>query len=157
MTNTILLSAIARFLHNLFTAVWVGGLLMLTLTIVPAAKQMFGSNPQAKNMVNAISKRHSVWVYVSIAGLILTGILQARLAPGFQGLMQFSNLYSAVLSIKHILAAAMVAIALYRSLVLVPRQAAATPAQNRLSLALLFTNTALGVVVLFLSGLSAAL
>ncbi len=65
-----------------------------------------------------IQKRHSVWVYVSMIGLVLTGLLQANRSPAFQGLFSFGNTYSSVLTIKHILVVAMIAIALYRSLVL---------------------------------------
>jgi len=53
--------------------------------------------------MDAIQKRHRVWVYVSMIGLVLTGLLQANRSPAFDGLFSFGNTNSTVLAIKHIL------------------------------------------------------
>ncbi len=116
-TKTIVF-ALITFLHDLFTAVWIGGLITLGLTVLPSVKKVLGKGPQTKKLMDTIQKRHSVWVYVSMIGLVLTGLLQANRSPAFQGLFSFGNTYSTVLTIKHILVVAMIAIALYRSLVL---------------------------------------
>ena len=149
--------AVVTFLHDLFTAVWVGGLITLGITVLPSAKEVLGMGPQTKKLMDAIQKRLSVLVYVSIVGLVLTGFLQANRSPAFQGLFSFGNLYSTVLTLKHILVLAMIAVALYRSLVLGRRSGPSTPSQEKLSAGLLFLNIVLGVAVLLLSGFSAAL
>ena len=149
--------AIVTFLHDLFTAVWVGGVITLGITVLPSAKKVLGMGPQTKKLMDAIQKRLSVLVYVSIVGLVLTGLLQANRASEFQGLFNFSNSYSTVLTIKHILVLAMSAVALYRSLVLGRRSGPSTPSQEKLSAGLLFLNIILGVAILLLSGFSAAL
>ena len=148
--------AIVTFLHDLFTAVWVGGLITLGLTVLPSARQVFGKGPQTKKLLDAIQKRLSVLVYVSIVGLILTGVLQANRNPAFNGLFHFGNPYSTALSLKHIAVVVMVGIALFRSLVLGHRPAPLTPSQEKLSVGLLLVNMILGIVVLLLTGFSVA-
>ncbi len=148
--------AIVTFLHDLFTAVWIGGLITLGITVLPAAKEVLGMGPQTKKLMDAIQKRLSVLVYVSIVGLILTGLLLSNRSPAFQGLFSFGNTYSTVLSLKHILVLVMVALALIRSLVLGRRSGPPSPAQEKLKVGLLFLNIALGIGVLLLSGFAAA-
>ncbi len=149
--------AIVTFLHDLFTAVWIGGLITLGLTVLPSAKKVLGMGPQTKKLMDAIQKRLSVLVYVSIVVLMLTGMLQANRNPAFQGLFSFGNSYSTVLTFKHILVLVMVAVALYRSLVLGRRSGPSTPSQEKLSAGLLFLNIILGVAILLLTGFSVAL
>jgi len=149
--------ALVTFLHDLFTAVWIGGLITLGLTVLPSARKVLGMGPQTKQLMDTIQKRLSVLVYVSIVGLILTGILQANRTAAFQGLFSFDNNYSTVLSLKHVAVMAMVGIALYRSLVLGRRRGPSTPAREKLSARLLLINIVLGIGVLLLSGFTAAL
>jgi len=149
--------AIVTFLHDLFTAVWVGGVITLGITVLPSAKKVLGMGPQTKKLMDAIQKRLSVLVYVSIVGLVLTGLLQANRSPAFQGLFSFGNAYSTVLALKHILVLAMIAVSLYRSLVLGRQSGPSTPSQQKLSAGLLFLNIVLGIAILLLSGFSTAL
>ena len=156
MLNNTIFIALITFLHDLFTAIWIGGLITFGLTVMPSAKKIFGKGPETKKLMDAIQKRHSVWVYVSIAGLVLTGILQARGSPAFQGLFSFGNAYSTVLAIKHILVITMIAIALYRS-VLGRAGVKPEPAKEKLKASLLIINIVLGVAILLASGFNAAL
>jgi len=148
--------AVITFLHDLFTAVWVGGLITLGITVLPSAKKVLGAGPQTKKLMDTIQKRLSVLVYVSIVVLVVTGMLQANRNPAFQGLFSFGNPYSTVLTLKHILVLAMVAVALIRSLALGRRSGPATASQEKLSAGLLFLNIALGIVVLLLTGFAVA-
>ncbi len=146
--------ALITFLHDLFTAVWIGGLITLGLTVMPSVKKVLGKGPQTKKLMDAIQKRHSVWIYVSLIGLIITGLLQSNRSPEFLGLFSFGNAYSTILAIKHILVLAMVAIALYRSLAL---ENTSTPAEEKLKVRLLVLNIIFGISILLLSGFTAAL
>lgn len=144
--------AIMTFLHDLFTVVWIGGLFTLGLIVLPAARQVFGAGPDTKKLLAAIQQRLSAFVYVSIAGLLLTGLLMSRSNPAFQGLFSFTNAYSTTLGLKHIVVIIMIGIALYRSLVLGRHKAPLTQPQEKLNAALLFANLILGILVLLLSG-----
>jgi uncharacterized membrane protein len=146
--------AVVTFLHDLFTVVWVGGLIALGLVVMPSARKVLGMGPQTKKLMETIQKRMSMLVYVSIVGLLLTGLLLSRRSPAFQGLLQFGNTYSIVLVFKHILVLLMIAVTLLRSLAL---RRVSGPTQERLKTGLLFLNIALGILVLILSGFSAAL
>jgi uncharacterized membrane protein len=152
-TKTIIF-ALVTFLHDLFTAVWIGGLITLGLTVMPSVKKVLGKSPQTKKLMDAIQKRHSVLIYVSLVGLVLTGLLQANRTSAFLGLFSFGNTYSAVLAVKHILVLAMIVIALYRSLALAQ---ASTPVQEKLKATLLILNIVFGVSILLLSGFITAL
>ena len=154
MSAQTIVFALVTFLHDLFTAVWIGGLITLGLTVMPSVKKVLGKGPQTKKLMDAVQKRHSVWVYVSLVGLVLTGLLQANRSPVFLGLFSFGNAYSAILTIKHILVIAMIAIALYRSLAL---GGASTPSQEKLKAILMMLNIIFGVSILLLSGFTAAL
>ena len=149
--------AIVTFLHDLFTVVWIGGLITLGVIVMPSARKVVGAGPQLKQLMDTIRRRLSVLVYVSIVVLMVTGMLMANRSPAFQGLFNFGNAYSTVLTVKHILVLVMVGLALYRSLVLGRRSRPPAPSQERLSAGLLFLNIVLGIVVLLLSGFSAAL
>lgn len=157
MNPNILAFALIRFLHDLFTAVWIGGLIAIGLSALPSARQVFGKSPQTKNLMDAIQKRQSLLVYVSIAGLAITSLLMARRSPDFAGLFSFASAYSAGLSVKHILILGMIGIALYRSLVLGRSARHSTPLQEKLSARLLVTNIVLGIAVLLVSGFLSAL
>jgi putative copper export protein len=149
--------AIMTFLHDLFTAVWVGGLITLGMTVLPSAKQVSGAGPQTKKLMDAIQRRLSLLVHVSIVGLVLTGMLLSNRSTAFQGLFRFANTYSTILALKHILVLAMIGIALYRSLVLGRQRGPSTPSQEKRSAGLLFLNIALGIAVLLLSAFCATL
>jgi len=157
MSERFAVFGMVTFLHDLFTAVWIGGLIMMGITLIPAVRKTLGRGPQVKELMDAIQRRQSILVYISIAGLILTGFLQARRSPAFVGLFSFANTYSMALAVKHILVAAMVAISLYRSLAVGRRGQPLTPSQEKLSAGLLFLNIGMGITVLLLSGLLAAL
>lgn len=157
ITSQQILIGMAGFLHNLFTAFWVGGLLMISFTLLHASREAFGSGPQTRDLMKAILRRHRVWVYISMVGLFISGMIQARTQPAFNGLLRFDTLYSTLISIKHLLTFAMIGIALFRSLVVGKKLEKSEPQKMKQSLRLIFINTGLGVAVLFISGLIAAL
>jgi len=148
--------ALVTFLHNLCTVVWIGGLITLGVIVLPSARKVLGVGPQTKELMDTIQRRLSVLVYVSIAVLVLTGLLMANRSPAFQGLFTFGNAYSTVLALKHILVLAMIIVALFRSLVLGRWDGLSSQAREKLKAGLLFFNIVLGILVLLLSGFSAA-
>ncbi|MCD4803985.1 MAG: hypothetical protein K8R16_13695 [Anaerolineales bacterium] len=154
MATKTIVFALVTFAHDLLTAVWIGGLITLGLTVMPSVKKVLGKGPETKKLMDTIQKRNSVLIYVSMIGLVLTGLLQANRTSAYLGLFSLGNTYSAILAVKHILVLAMIAIALYRSLVL---SKASTPAQEKLKATLLILNIIFGVGILLLSGFTAVL
>ena len=84
MANKQIIFAIITFLHNLFTVIWIGGLVTLTFTILPVSKKTFGIEQTGKLMDN-IQKKLSILVYISIIILTITGILMSKKANSFTG------------------------------------------------------------------------
>lgn len=157
MSAKIIVFALVSSLHDLFSAIWMGGLIVTVLAFMPAVKAVLGANPQAKKVMSAFQKRQSTWVYISIVGLILTGLLMTERSPEFERLFGFGNPYTAALSIKHILVLAMIAISLYRSLVLGRAQGPSSAQKEKLNAKLLLANVVLAFSVLLTSGFVAAL
>lgn len=149
--------ALVNFAHDLFTAIWVGGLLVFALTVIPSARSALGAGPQTRKLMDTLQKRQSWLALVSMAGLVLTGLLQARRAADFAGLFSWANPYSAVLSLKHLLFVGMVAIALIRRFALRTSEDQPNPKGEKTKAILLYVNAGLGVLVLLLSGFNAAL
>jgi uncharacterized membrane protein len=144
------------FLHDFFTAIWVGGLFMITLTTLPALKNILGHSPESEKTMDAIMRRHSKWVYISIVGLIITGVMLARGSNEFSGLFNFSSVYNSLLSIKHILVILMVGLALIRSLGFKSLAKAPDMKKKKMSLLMMHLNALAGLLVLFLSALTAS-
>ncbi len=156
MSNELIISAFVTFLHDLFTAVWIGGLIAMGLTTLPAARKVLAGS-QIRQFMDAILQRQSALVYVSMIGLVVTGALQANRNPAFQGLFSLGNAYTTALTLKHILVLAMIIVSLFRSLALRHRSTLAGSLQETLSMRLLLVNIILGVAVLLISGFVAAL
>lgn len=155
MTQTF--QGIIIFLHNLFTALWVGGLLMLSLAVLPGLKKAFGHSTESEKAMDAITRQQRKFVLISIIGLLITGVLLARTSAGFRGLFNFSNTFGALLSIKHILVFLMTVVTLVRAFGFRKLETAKDLAKKKTSLVLMHLNAILGVLVLLLSGLVAAI
>ena len=149
--------ALVSFLHDLFIAIWMGGLIVTALAFMPAVKNVLGASPQTKKIMNAFQKRQSIWVDISIVGLILTGLLMTNRSPEFEQLFGFGNPYMTALSIKHILVLVMIGITLYRSLILGRAQGPSSQQKERLNEKLLLANVVLAFSVLLASEFVAAL
>jgi putative copper export protein len=149
--------AIVTFLHDLFTVLWIGGLATLAIVVVPAARQVFGTKGETRKLMRSMQQRLSWVVYVSMIGLVVTGFLLSRRSPAFTGLFQVNNTYSLVLTIKHVFVVAMIAIGLYRRLVLAAGRGARGEARENLAMTFLYVNFGIGVAILLLSGFTAAL
>lgn len=154
MLNNTIIFGLVTFFHDLFTAVWIGSLITLAFSVMPAVKKVLEKGPQIKKVMEAVQKRNRVLVYVSILGLMLTGMLKAKQSTAYIGLFSFGNAYSAVMASKHILIVLMIAIVLYRSLALAK---ITTPKQEKLKKGLMMVNIVLGIIVLLLSGFAVAL
>ena len=146
-----------KSLYDLFTALWVGGILTTAISLLPAVRKS-GLKPAVFNSLNEqYQRRLRVVALVSIVGLWITGILLGRQSAAFSGFMNFATTYETLISVKHLLIIAMVGIAVVRGFILGRNTSSATLPQRKLSMGLLLINSILGVVVIFLSGISATL
>ncbi|MHA1560679.1 MAG: hypothetical protein ACTSPA_01015 [Promethearchaeota archaeon] len=138
-------------LHNIFTALWIGGMLTLAFAVFPSIRKVFGKSKETKQTIAAIKKRMSIFVYVSMAGLILTGLLMAKQSGQTTGFLSFGNTYTSILSTKHILYILMILLSIFRSLIIDKLEKLTPPTKEKLNMIILITNMLVGVIVLALS------
>ncbi len=121
MSETLSSVNVLTFLHDLFTVVWVGGMIALALGMLPALRRSVGIGPQMQATVNAFQRRYRWVVLVCIVGLAWTGVFLSRRSPEFHAWFSWDDTYSMVLSLKHVLVIVMVLIVALR-LVLTGRE-----------------------------------
>ena len=157
MQDKFTIIVIMTFLHDLFTAIWIGGMFTLGLSVLPSIKKVLDMGPQTMQLIEAVQKRLSKFTFVSIIGLFITGAVKAKMVPEFLGLFNFGNRYSIILGIKHILVILMVIITVLRSKVVGKNMKGPNPKVVKAKAGMLMLNMLLGVIVLLLSGLSTAI
>ncbi len=147
------------WLHLLATVIWLGGLAMLVL----AAWQLRDASSQAT--LDALERRFHPWGNVSLAVLIVTGLIQMGGDSHYEGLLIVRNPWSVGLLAKHVVIGGMVAVsvalqwgiypALERARLLAERSpmegATAEAALRRRLRWLMMLNLGLGVLVLALT------
>jgi uncharacterized membrane protein len=171
--NLIILS-FSRFFHLLATVMWIGGIVMIILVILPGAKATLESASMVKSLMKDISKRFTPMANISILVLIVTGIVIAYNEKNFTDFFDFNNPWNAVMFLKHFLVALMIIIHFYRGLILNPKIGKLSSKTNesqeassllsskvtklqKFSLNLVKTNLVLGLIVLFLTGISSSI
>lgn len=146
-----------RSLHDLFTAMWMGGLLTTAFVFMPVFKQSKEKIKGLAPLLISYQKRLGTLAIISIIGLWITGLLLGKQSPAYSGFMNFSNTYNMLLSVKHLLIFVMILAAIYRRFVLGKNIKNFDSRQQKTYGMLLMLNTMLGVIVLFLSGISSAI
>ncbi len=152
MPNQLLLMNVMRFFHNLFTALWIGGMLLMAVVILPGIRK----NPKISEpmmVINGIQDRIKPFALVSMAGLAITGMLLGKSSKSFTGLMDFGTPYMTALSAKHILIAVMVILAFVRLSINKRVKIEKKMELQKVSAGILALNALLGVIVLFLSSM----
>jgi uncharacterized membrane protein len=157
--------ALSFWLHMIATVVWVGGLALMALVVWPGARAVLGSGPQLAALVRDLQRRFNPLAWLSLAALIVTGLIQMTANENYDGLLRVTNPWTAAILIKHLAVGAMVLIGGYMQWALQPelarigaleahgRPAPAAEALRRRELRLTRLNLLCGVLVL---GLTAA-
>jgi putative copper export protein len=143
---------VMRFLHNLFTALWIGGMLLMAAVILPGIRK----NPKISEplmVINGIQDRIKPFALVSMAGLALTGLLLGKSSKSFTSLMDFGTPYMTAVSIKHILIVVMVILAFVRLSINKRVKVEKKMELQKASAGILALNALFGVVILFLSSM----
>ncbi|MHA1202093.1 MAG: hypothetical protein ACTSQ4_06205 [Candidatus Heimdallarchaeaceae archaeon] len=141
-----------NFLHELFTVLWIGGMLLLVFVIMPILKKQF-EGEKLSQINKMIQNRLSIFTYVSIVVLMATGLLLTKLTDpsGTTYFISFVSTYATLLSIKHILFILMALIAIFRSAILDRIKGIEKKVRGKTSKILLLLNVIFAIVVLFLS------
>ncbi len=159
----IFIPGIVTFLHDLFTAVWIGGLFFLVVIMFPLLKKEQSKGNNLSNFSLQLQKRLRIFVLISIVGLWITGMILAKQNQA-GGLLKFGTTYQILLSIKHLFIIGMIAIIGWRYVQLnklekVLKSENSNPQEAKklmkMSVLPVFLNSLLGCGVLLLTGLLA--
>lgn len=162
--------AISYFFHLIATIVWIGGLVVLTIMVLPEARRVLGANPAFYTLLSRLRRRFFPLTNLSLAVLVVTGLIQMSGDSHYDGVLQFTNDWTRVILLKHIAVLGMfvcglaiqyfVAPELERATLLVERQKG-DPAElerlRRREARLTWVNVGLGVLVLGFTAWATAL
>ena len=95
--------AISLFFHILATVVWIGGILVITLLVIPEVNRILVDQPALYQVLQRLRKRFTPISNIALVVLIVTGLSQMTADPNYDGLLLFDNTWSQVMLVKHIL------------------------------------------------------
>jgi len=99
--------ALAYWLHIVATVTWVGGLIALSVLVIPAARRTLQPGDYAALFDRLQAGLQRVG-WLSLAVLIATGMFQMSAHPAYEGFLAISSAWSVAILIKHILIGFMV-------------------------------------------------
>ncbi len=95
--------ALSLFVHITATILWIGGILLIFFLVVPELNRALAEQPALFQILRRLRKRFTIVGNLALALLIVTGLLQMSTDPHYEGLLRFSNRWSQILLLKHIL------------------------------------------------------
>lgn len=161
--------ALAFWLHMLATIVWVGGLALMALVVWPSARTVLGPGPQLNALVREWQRRFNPLAWISLAVLVVTGLMQMTVNPNYEGFLRVENGWAWAILLKHIAVAGMVGLGVWQQWGLQPalarlalletrgRPAAEAETLRRRELTLTRLNLGCGVLVLAFTALARVL
>ncbi len=95
--------ALSLFVHITATIIWIGGILLIFFLVVPELNRALAEQPALFQILRRLRKRFTIVGNLALALLIVTGLLQMSTDPHYESLLRFSNRWSQILLLKHIL------------------------------------------------------
>ena len=112
LTSEWIISA-SFFLHLLATVAWIGGLVTLALVVQPVLNRTVTAAQERARVLEAILKRFQPIANLSLAVLILTGMVQTFTSRFYKGFLSLDNTWSQAIFFKHIVVLGMIIVAVY--------------------------------------------
>lgn len=94
--------AISYFFHLVATIVWIGGLVILVILVWPEARRVLEDSPALYTLLTRLRLRFAPLTHLSLAVLVVTGLIQMTADPNYDGVLQFTNEWSRIILFKHI-------------------------------------------------------
>ncbi len=143
-----------NFLHLLVAVIWIGGMIFINVVLMPS---LLTAEPSERGKImGTVSKRFTIVSWTSMLFLLVTGLIKTP----EEMLVNTTNSYGLMITVKHILFLIMIIIGSIITFVMAPRMRKFAPksgekpsdefvkAQNNLKM-LSFINMVLGIIVLF--------
>jgi uncharacterized membrane protein len=148
--------SLSHFLHISATVVWIGGIFMTLLVILPGSKTALESAPLVGKLMKEVGQRFTPLANMSIFILIVSGLILLYANRNFTSSGDLLKSWNILIFCKFAVVAVMVCIHFYRGSILSKKiiesaaqaNEAHTAGLRKLSLDLVKTNLILGIVVL---------
>lgn len=118
--SELVLLSVLNWLHLIAIVVWIGGMVTNYLTLLPSARESLDP-PVMGRLMGAVMKRSSRLVYISIAVLLVTGVIMMSLNKEYLGPLDLGNLWTVILLVKHVFVAILIILGVYMFEVLAPK------------------------------------
>ncbi len=110
----------AYWLHMAATVVWIGGLFFHGVILKPSFIRQLSAESEPA-FLEMLLRRFEPLVWLSLAVLIATGLIQMSANPNYQGILVLTNRWSQAILIKHIAIFLMLLLASFQTWYLRPR------------------------------------
>jgi len=94
--------ALSYYAHLIATVVWIGGLVVMLLLVLPAARSTLADQQTLYRLLARLRRRFVPIANLSLAMLIGTGLIQMSGDPNYDGLLTFDNAWSQAMLLKHL-------------------------------------------------------
>lgn len=112
--------SLAYWLHMLATVAWIGGLVALSLFVIPAARRTLKGEAYARFLGDVQGKLQRIG-WFSLAVLVGTGLFQLSAHPSYEGFLAINSPWAMAIFTKHMVIGGMVISSAYITWVLNPR------------------------------------
>ncbi len=112
--------SLAYWLHMLATVAWIGGLVALSLFVIPAARRTLEGEAYARFLGNVLGKLQRIG-WLSLTVLVGTGLFQLAAHPSYEGFLAVTSPWAMAIFAKHMVIGGMVISSAYITWVLNPR------------------------------------
>lgn len=93
--------SLVYFSHLLATVVWIGGLTVAALFLLPIANQTLEASAYAR-FLERFRKRFNPLAWLCLAVLVGSGLFQMSVSPQYEGFLVIHNPWSVAIFLKHI-------------------------------------------------------
>jgi uncharacterized membrane protein len=118
VSNSII--SLSFFLHLVATVAWIGGLVTLALVVQPVLTRSVTEAQERARLLEALLKRFQPIANLSLAVLILTGMVQTFTNRFYRGFLQFDNTWAQAILFKHVAVLGMIGVAAFITLSVQP-------------------------------------
>lgn len=165
MTTPFWALSIAYWLHMLATVLWIGGLALLSLLVLPSARKTLDIQAYA-DFIDDLRRRLDSLGWLSIAILLASGMIQMSASEHYEGFLSIKNLWAGAILVKHLLFSLMVGLSSYVTWVILPglrksallramgKESADFETLQQRSILLMQVNMVLGIGVLLLTAIA---
>jgi uncharacterized membrane protein len=101
--------ALVYWLHMLATVAWIGGIVSLSILVLPAARKSLQPADQLA-FIEAMQKRLEPLAWFSLGLLVATGLFQLSANSHYNGFFDTSTQWSLAILVKHGLVAVMIVV-----------------------------------------------